>query len=738
MTRKLNRRLNAFRRLALSIAVTALISLTALAQKPSADRLGLEIAHPVAKANQPLGTDSMVPGAPLFLPAVAYASGFVTTSVAVGDINGDGKPDLLVASLSISHAVFNSKGIGTTLVLLNNGDGTFRAVGNYGSDASFTTSVAIADVNGDGKPDMVVSDLCGFANCQQRTGGTVTVRTGNGDGTFAGGDFVYGSGGDGPGSVQVADVNGDGKPDLVVANSCDAACDVATGVVGVLLGNGDATFQPAVSYSSGGIHAESVAVADVNGDGKPDLVVANECATPANCPGAVDGSVGVLLGNGNGTFQTAVAYDPGGTVSRSVWAADVNGDNKVDIVVANGSDTVGVLLGNGDGTFQAAITYPSSADNMSIAVADVNQDGKPDLIVTNGSQLAVLLGNGDGSFQAGVTTDSGGIDTSGLAVADLNGDGRPDAVVANQCFNNNPNCPHGSVGVLLNNTGPHSPTTTALVSNVNPAAVNQQVIYTATVTNQSGGPITGTVIFQHGATTTVRLVGGQASYSTTYTKAGKHLITAIYSGDTANESSTSATLIEYVGLAPTTTALTTSASPVFVGQSVTFTAKVTWTYGNVPDGETVTFYDGMNAIGTGTMGSGMATFTTSSLSIKTHTIRATYAGDATFKPSTGAVTQVVNGYPTTTTLTSNRNPSHFGQAVTFAARVTGTGPSTPTGRVKFLDGTTTIGSAALNGAGVAKLTKSSLAVGTHAITAQYMGDAFSAKSTSSVVNQVVQ
>ena len=104
----------------------------------------------------------------------------------------------------------------------------------------------------------------------------------------------------------------------------------------------------------------------------------------------------------------------------------------------------------------------------------------------------------------------------------------------------------------------------------------------------------------------------------------------------------------------------------------------------------------------------------------------------------GAVTQIVNGYQTTTTLTSNRNPSHFGQAVTFAARVMGTGPSKPTGKVKFLDGTTTIGSATLNGGGVAKLTKSTLGIGTHPITAQYMGDEVSAKSTSSVLNQVVQ
>jgi len=727
MTRKLNRRLNAFRRLALSIALTALISLAALAQMPSAGRLGLEIAHPVAKANQPVGTDSMVPAAPLFLPAVAYDSeGFLTRWVAVGDINGDGKPDLLVASLSISPAVFNSTGIGTTLVLLNNGDGTFRAVGSYGSDASFTNSVAIADVNGDGKPDMVVSNDCGFADCQHRTSGTVTVRTGNGDGTFAGGDFVYDSGGANPGSVRVADVNGDGKPDLVVAN-CGNGCQGVMGTVGILLGNGDATFQSSVTYSSGGVGAASVVVADVNVDGKLDLVVANK-----------SGSVGVLLGAGNGTFQPAVTYSSGGD-SSFVADADVNGDGKIDLVIVNSSaGTVGVLLGNGNGTFQSAITLPVGFTS-SVAIADINGDGKPDLIlpIINANLVGVLLGNGDGTFQPAVTFSSGGVSDLFVAAADVNDDGRPDVMVVNKCFNNNPNCSHGSVGVLLNNTGPHSPTTTALVSNVNPAAVNQQVVYTATVTNQSGGPITGTVIFQHGATTTVRLVGGQASYSTSYATTGKHLITAVYSGDTANESSTSATLTEYVGLAPSTTTLTTSGSPSHVGQSVTFTANVTWTYGVIPNGEQVTFFDGLTAIGTGTTAGGVATFSTSSLSAKTHTIKANYPGDGTFKPSTGKITQAVELYATTTTLTSSPNPSQVGQAVTFRAHVTSTGPA-PTGKVKFLDGTTGIGLATLNGSGVAKLIKSTLAVGTHPITAQYLGDAFSAKSTSSVVNQVVQ
>jgi len=722
MTRKLNRRLNAFRRLAQSIALTTLISLAGLAQKPSADRLGLEIAHPVAKANQPLGTDSMVLDAPLFLPAVAYDSGgFLTNWVAVADINGDGKPDLLVTSLSINQAVFNNTGIGTTSVLLNNGDGTFRSVGSYGSDASFTSSVAIADVNGDGMPDMVVSNLCGYANCQQRTGGTVTVRTGNGDGTFAGGDYVYGSGGDNPGSVRVADVNGDGRADLVVANNGQGVM----GTVGILLGNGDATFQSAVTYSSGGVGAASVVVADVNADGKLDLVVAN-----------TSGSVGVLLGAGNGTFQPAVTYSSGGN-SSFVAAADVNGDGKIDLVLNSSAGTVAVMLGNGNGTFQPAVIMPGGSSN-SVAIADINGDGKADLVLSfgNTNSVGALLGNGDGTFQPAVTFSSGGVIARSVAVADVNGDGRLDVMVVNKCFNNNPNCPHGSVGVLLNNTGPHSPTTTTLITNVNPAAVNQQVVYTATVTNQSGGPMSGTVTFEHGATTNVPLVGGHASYSTFYPKVGHHVVTALYSGDTANDGSSSAPLTEYVGLAPSTTTLTTSGSPSRVGQSVTFTANVTWTYGIVPNGEQVTFLDGLTAIGTGTTAGGVAKFSTSALSAKTHAIKAKYPGDATFKPSTGSVTQVVEKYPTTTTLTSSPNPSQFGQAVTFTAHVTSAGPA-PTGNVKFLDGATSIGAATVSG-GVAKLTKSKLAVGTHAITAEYLGDDFSAKSTSSVVNQVVQ
>jgi hypothetical protein len=136
------------------------------------------------------------------------------------------------------------------------------------------------------------------------------------------------------------------------------------------------------------------------------------------------------------------------------------------------------------------------------------------------------------------------------------------------------------------------------------------------------------------------------------------------------------------------------------------------------------------------LSSQVATYTTSALSAKTHTIKATYPGDLSFSPSSGKVKQVVEKYPTSSVLNSSPNPSPFGQPVTFTVHVTSSGP-TPTGKVKFLDGATSIGTATLSG-GVAELIKSTLAVSTHPIKAVYLGDATSSASTSNVVNQVIQ
>lgn len=153
---------------------------------------------------------------------------------------------------------------------------------DYPSGGQFATSVAVADLNGDGKVDVVVAN----ANSN-----TVGVLLGNGNGTFQPAT-TYGSGGIFPISAAVADVNGDGKPDVVVANAGVIGCGV-----GVLLGNGDGTFQTPLVYCSGGLFADSVAVADVNGDGNPDLLVANLCADQtSDCSGSGESGVGVMLG----------------------------------------------------------------------------------------------------------------------------------------------------------------------------------------------------------------------------------------------------------------------------------------------------------------------------------------------------------------------------------------------------------------------------------------------------------
>ena len=565
-------------------------------------------------------------GVPIFLPVVTYASGGqAPESIVVADVNGDGKPDLVVANQCQARPKCTN--IGAVGVLLGNGDGTFQPTVAYVTGGVQALFAAVGDINGDGKPDIVVANY---------GSSTVGVLLGNGDGSFQPA-VAYDSGGTQPISVAIVDVNSDGKPDLLVAN-CSNTCS-NEGVVGVLLGKGDGTFQPAVAYDTGGVSARSVAVADVNGDGEPDMAVVNDRSE----------TVGVLLGNGDGIFQTAVTYGFGGFFGLSVALGDVNGDGRPDLLVTEEcgnvhscpKGAVAVLLGHGDGTFGAAVAYGSGDNTFFIAVGDVNGDGKPDLVTANrcdqcpdGGTVSVLLGNGDGTFQSAAAYRSGGRFAVSVAVADLNGDGKTDVLVVNETTS--------SVGVLLNNVGA-PPTTTALVSSVNPVATGQTVTYTATVTSESGGPLTGTVMFQDGAKiTTVTLADGVASYNAKYKTIGTHRITATYSGELHKAAgSTSATLKEYVGLAPTTTTLTTSGSPSHVGQPVTFTATVKWTYGTVPDGELVTFFDGTTTIGTGTTASGVATFTTSLLTAKTHTIKATYSGDAKFKSSTGTVTQVV-------------------------------------------------------------------------------------------------
>ncbi|HET6179104.1 MAG TPA: FG-GAP-like repeat-containing protein [Candidatus Sulfotelmatobacter sp.] len=388
-----------------------------------------------ASSANAFSSNTPLPPAVSLAPATLYDSGDNNAEAAVvADVNGDGNPDIVVVNACIDSDCATDGSVG---VLLGNGDGTFQTAVTYDTAGFFAYSVAVADVNGDHKPDIVVANFCGLTDdCELSLGrsGTVSVLLGNGDGTFQAA-VAYDPGGFFPISVALADVNGDSKPDLVVANECgDSTClsSAPNGTVSVMLGNGDGTFQAATVYDAGGLSTRSVALADVNKDGKPDIVVASGYFGGGNLQ---EGAVGVLLGNGDGTFQTVVVYGSGGREGSSIAIRDLNADGMADLVIAN-EGAVGILLGNGDGTFRAAVSYGLSGFGNAVAVADVNGDGKPDVVVAsscgggpNCGTVNVLLSNGDGTFTAAVSYASGGLGNS-IAVADLNSDGKPDVVVA--------------------------------------------------------------------------------------------------------------------------------------------------------------------------------------------------------------------------------------------------------------------------------------------------------------------
>jgi hypothetical protein len=688
----------------------------------------------------------------IFLPEVIHSvgsnpDGSKAPSAAIADLNGDGRLDVVIVSVNT---------ISTVAVLLGNGDGSFQAPQSYSSGLPSAFAVTIADLNDDRKPDLVVTGCC-----SNSSSGEVAVLLGNGDGSFKSGALYQTGGLSVSAPAAVADVNLDGKFDLVVANLCPTLSCSAFGTLAVLLGKGDGTFQSVVTYSTGGFKSSAVAIADVNADRNPDLLVGNDCGT--TCTTYDQGhQLGVLLGKGDGTFQPVAGYASGGFGANSITAIDVNGDSNLDLVVGNrcyltcgpGSDSgVGTLLGNGDGTFQAAAPYDSGGQlTRGLKVADVNADGKRDLIMVGfcslnsagcGSAFAnlfALLGNGNGTFQPAVVLYMlgayGGPKT--LLTRDLNDDGKPDLLLVHGCSYRN--CPVNDVevGVMLNNRGAPA-TTVSLTSSKNPVSRFQTVTYTAKVAGGSGGTLDGTLTFADGADPVkiVPLSSNQATYSTTYRTAGSHQLTATYSGVFHTDAgSRSVTLTENV-VNPTKTTLATSGSPSFVGRPVTFTATVTSNYGAIPDGELVTFFDESTLLASVALSGAKATFTTSKLTAKSHGIRAVYGGDSTFATSTGYLNQVVKRYPTTTTLTCHPNPSSFGQVVTMTATVKSAGPMTPTGRVIFTDGTTWIGAGTLSG-GVAAITRSNLAPGSHAIKATYNGDSNSATSTSAVVSQVVK
>lgn len=235
----------------------------------------------------------------------------------------------------------------------------------------------------------------------------------------------------------MADLNGDGKMDIVVPNSIDV------GTVSILLGNGDGTLKAHVDYPSGGRGPLWVGVGDLNGDGSLDLVVSN-----FNRYGS-SSTVSVLLGKGDGTFSVGGSYTTGPDPHEGVLA-DFNGDGKLDLALTiQDSRNIWVFLGNGDGTFQPYVSFATPFGPTNLIAGDFNDDGKLDLATANsgfgtpGDTVSLLLGNGDGTFRAPVNYGTGVIPTE-ATLADFNGDGRLDLATANASDN--------TVSVLLQAT----------------------------------------------------------------------------------------------------------------------------------------------------------------------------------------------------------------------------------------------------------------------------------------------
>jgi uncharacterized protein (TIGR03437 family) len=300
---------------------------------------------------------------PTPLPLGAGGTTISPLFIAEGDVNGDGKPDLVVTDQS-----------GFIYVLLNNGNGTFASPVGTSSSSPGAAAIVLGDFNNDKKLDIAVT-IPGSNN--------ISILLGNGDGTFqAPKNIPVGSN---PTALAAADLNGDGNLDLAVVNSGTAFNASDPGGLTILLGNGSGGFQ-ASSYTAG-FNPGSVSVGDFNGDGKPDLVVTAE-APDFNTTFNYD--LVTFLGNGNGTFQPGVLV-PTDFGPTQAMVADFSGSGKQDLIVLHccGDTDFTFLLGRGDGTFQPEVSFVSGSAGAG-AVADLNGDGKPDLVVANGQNPSAL------------------------------------------------------------------------------------------------------------------------------------------------------------------------------------------------------------------------------------------------------------------------------------------------------------------------------------------------------------
>ncbi len=484
----------------------------------------------------------------------------------------------------------------------------------YDSGGVGGNQVIMADLNGDGIPDMVVCNTDSYS-----------ILLGNGDGTFTFNNN-YPSAGTGANHCAVVDLNGDGFLDIVATTNTNA--NDTGGGVDVLLGVGDGTFTGPTSVWAEGFETFAVAVGDVNKDGFPDLVVTSNCQIET----CLNGTVTLLLGNGKGGFEYPIIVTA--ALGGPVALADMNGDGNLDIIYSGG-----VLLGDGtdDGVFTPVSGGELSGGAAAIAIADVNGDGFLDVVeASNNNQVYVLLGNGDGTVHQYAHYKTGGFWPLSVALADVNGDGLPDVIVANECQfvqagSGKGRCNSiGQVTVLTNKGG------------VGPGFTGLNAARTFATTGYEASSVAVSDVNADGRPDLV--VSNVCTTPNINTPCSTDGWVEVLLNTTSFT---------------TTTTLVPAPNPSLINGSVLLTATVTSSGGVITNGDTVTFYDGTNPIGTGTTTTGVATLPWTFTSVGKHFLKAAFAGDVWNAPSSGLATQVVNLLPSATLLNSNLNPSTF-------------------------------------------------------------------------------
>jgi Bacterial Ig-like domain (group 3)/FG-GAP-like repeat/FG-GAP repeat len=654
-------------------------------------------------------------------------------SLAVGDLNGDGWLDIVYGTTPYNTQP--TVQTGTLHFLLAQPNGTYASSTDINLPSGISPACNLADFNGDGKLDLLCASF-------DYPGNIVAFSPGNGDGTF--GSFVlsslttdvYAT----PYLAAVGDVNNDGHLDAILTDAQDNR-------IYELLGDGSGHFSANLLASNApgsipSVGALGAILRDLNGDGNLDLLVQEALAN----------DVAVFLGNGDGSFQSAVRY----AGMASLVLGDADGDGQPDIAVLipwerDWSDTVDnprelfTFYGNGHGSFSAAVPGPIFVRPYSYLIAtDVDNDGRADLILDNVGDLyslsigpAIGIVHGQTDRTLGPETNYvAGSGLSSLFLTDLNGDHFPDILAANGDFNETAN----SFTVLLNQGNKPSVTGT-LTAQPESSELGQTFQVTASLSPPSGTPaqLAGNInLSMDGVALGSEALSNNSATITVSSKpaVGTHLLSATWPGDATYDPVTLTGSHVVIGL-PSTTSLSVSPNPVYALQSVTLTATVT-AANLVPTG-TVTFLDGGTSLGTAPLNAnGVATFIAHFPAARNHVLTAVYGGDATFNTSTSSsLTENVLINPSDTTLNVPFSPVSAFQPASLVAIVLSPnavkfalgGP--PSGTVTFYDGTTNVGSSAVSDT-LATLNTASFAEGTHSLTAVYSGDSAFAGSTSPV------